>query len=102
MTKNYYDILGISKNATSKDIKKAYIKLSKEVHPDKVKNQDDYQKANDNFSKISEAYTILSDSEKRKIYDKYGAEGLEKFDQMGQAQGFPFADPMNFFNMGQQ
>lgn len=67
--RNYYDVLGVPKNATSDDIKKAYRKLAKEFHPDK--NQGD-KIAEDKFKEISEAYEFLSDSNKKSNYDRFG------------------------------
>lgn len=67
---NYYEILGIPKNAGSNDIKKAYRKLALKYHPDK--NPDD-QKAEARFKEISEAYAVLSDPEKKEQYDTYGS-----------------------------
>jgi len=68
---NFYDILGVAKDANDSDIKKAYRKLAIQYHPDK--NPD----AGDKFKEISEAYQVLSDPEKRQVYDKYGEEGLK-------------------------
>lgn len=70
----YYDLLGLNKTATQEEIKKAYRKLAMKYHPDK--NKDD-PNAEQKFKEISEAYSVLSDEEKRKIYDKYGKKGLE-------------------------
>ena len=72
----FYDELGLNKNATEDDIKKAYRKLAMIYHPDKASedNKDEYTKR---FQKISEAYEVLSDNEKRKIYDNFGKEGLK-------------------------
>jgi molecular chaperone DnaJ len=67
--RNYYDVLGVPKNATSDDIKKAYRKLAKEFHPDK--NQGD-KVAEEKFKEISEAYEFLSDSNKKSNYDRFG------------------------------
>ena len=80
----YYDELGLNKNATEDDIKKAYRKLAMIYHPDKASedNKDEYTKR---FQKISEAYEVLSDNEKRKIYDNFGKEGLKPHAQ-AQAQ----------------
>jgi len=71
----YYDILGVSKTATNSELKKAYRKLAFHWHPDK--NPDNIEEANARFQKISEAFEILNDPEKRELYDKYGKEGLE-------------------------
>jgi len=72
---NYYEILGIEKDATTSDIKKAYRKLAMKWHPDK--NQGEHkEKAEEMFKKISEAYQTLSDDEKRKQYDTFGKQGM--------------------------
>ncbi|XP_053323696.1 dnaJ homolog subfamily B member 6 isoform X2 [Spea bombifrons] len=70
----YYDILGVHRNASQEDIKKAYRKLALKWHPDK--NPDNKEEAERRFKEVAEAYEILSDSKKRDIYDKYGKEGL--------------------------
>lgn len=66
---DYYDVLGVPKNADEKEIRKAYRKLARKYHPDL--NPDD-KKAEDRFKRINEAYELLSDAEDRKKYDKYG------------------------------
>ena len=71
---DYYDLLRLNKTATQEEIKKAYRKLAMKYHPDKNKNDPN---AEQKFKEISEAYSVLSDEEKRKIYDKYGKKGLE-------------------------
>ena len=68
----YYQVLGIEKSASQNDIKKAYYKLSKKYHPDKNPGN---KEAEEKFKEISEAYSVLSDPEKRKKYDKYGKKG---------------------------
>ncbi|XP_018326877.1 dnaJ protein homolog 1-like isoform X2 [Agrilus planipennis] len=73
MGKDYYKILGLSKDATDDDIKKAYRKLALKFHPDKNKSAG----AEERFKEIAEAYEVLSDGKKRDVYDKYGEEGLK-------------------------
>ncbi|GAA5513144.1 curved DNA-binding protein [Deinococcus carri] len=70
--KDYYDVLGVSRSASDADIKSAYRKLAKQYHPDK--NQGD-ESAADRFKEIGEAYAVLSDPEKRQLYDQYGHAG---------------------------
>lgn len=78
MAQDYYEILGVSRDASSDDIRKAYRKLARKYHPDV--NQDD-PKAEDKFKEVGEAHSVLSDESKRAIYDRYGQEGLrEGFD----------------------
>jgi len=67
---DYYDILGVSKNASSEEIKKAYRKQALEWHPDR--HRDDKEAAERRFKEINEAYQILSDSQKRSAYDQFG------------------------------
>ena len=71
--KNYYETLGVSKNADQEEIKKAYRKLALKYHPDRNKGD---QAAEDRFKEIGEAYAVLSDPEKRRQYDTFGAEGF--------------------------
>ncbi|VVC03842.1 Chaperone protein DnaJ [Candidatus Bilamarchaeum dharawalense] len=73
--KDYYEVLGVAKNASSDEIKKAYRKMAFEYHPDRNKSPD----AEARFKEISEAYAVLSDDKKRAQYDQYGHAG---FDQM--------------------
>ena len=74
MAKNYYDILGVDKNASQNEIKKAYRKLSKEYHPDRKAraSEEEKQEAETKFKEVNEAYSILSDEEKKNMYDTYG------------------------------
>ncbi|MDG0994815.1 MAG: molecular chaperone DnaJ [Akkermansiaceae bacterium] len=72
--RDYYEILGVSKDATAAELKKAYRKLAIKFHPDK--NPDD-QEAEDNFKELGEAYEALSDEDKRAAYDRYGHAAFE-------------------------
>lgn len=80
---DYYKILGVDKNASESDIKKAYRKLARKYHPDV--NPDD-KEADRKFKEINEANEVLSDPEKRKKYDKYGKDWkhADQFEQAGQ------------------
>ncbi len=82
--KEYYEILGIAKDASLEDIKSTYRRLALKYHPDK--NPGDTE-AEDQFKLISEAYQVLSDSEKRQLYDLYGHAGLSDMD-LGGFSGF--------------
>lgn len=105
--KDYYEILGVQKNASKEDIKKAFHKLAHKYHPDKSSGDAD------KFKEVSEAYSILSDDKKRAEYDSYGrvfsdgAGGFQggagfDFSQFQDAfQGFDFSDVFNDFFAGQ-
>jgi molecular chaperone DnaJ len=71
---DYYEILGVNKDATKAEIKKAYRKLALKYHPDK--NPD--KSAEEKFKEISEAYAVLYDDEKRRLYDQYGHAGIDQ------------------------
>ncbi|AER40584.1 chaperone DnaJ [Blattabacterium sp. (Mastotermes darwiniensis) str. MADAR] len=73
--KDYYEVLGVSRNATSEEIKKAYRKLAIKYHPDK--NPDNKKRAEEKFKEAAEAYEILSNPEKRQRYDKFGHSGVK-------------------------
>src|SRR3954468_1110969 len=79
---DYYKILGITKDASAEDIKKAYRKLARKFHPDLNPNDTEAHKK---FQQINEANEVLSDVEKRKKYDQYG-ENWKHADQFEQAQ----------------
>jgi len=71
--RDYYEVLGVGKNASSDDITRAYRRMAMKYHPDK--NPDD-KEAETKFKECAEAYAVLSDSEKRRRYDQFGHEGL--------------------------
>ncbi|KAK9467834.1 hypothetical protein V1512DRAFT_260182 [Lipomyces arxii] len=92
---DYYKILGISRDATEKQIKSAYRQLSKKYHPDKNPGNDDAAKK---FVELAEAYEVLYDKTKREIYDKYGEEGLKQQAAGGHGGGHPGNDPYDLFS----
>jgi len=71
--RDYYEVLGVSKLASENEIKSQYRKLALKFHPDRNKSPE----AAEHFKEISEAYAVLSDTEKRKIYDQYGHAGVD-------------------------
>ncbi len=77
---DYYEVLGVTRAASENEIKKAYRKLAMKYHPDR--NQDDAEAA-DKFKESTEAYEVLSDKQKRQIYDTYGHEGLKSSGYQG-------------------
>ncbi len=85
MTKDYYKVLGVSKEATKEEIRRAYKELAKKYHPDRNKDSG----ASDKFKEINEAASVLADADKRQQYDQYGtADGARGFG----GQGFDFSD----------
>ncbi len=90
-----YQVLGVSKGASTDEIKKAYRKLALKYHPDRNQGS---RENDDRFKQVTEAYEILCDSEKRSIYDQYGAQGLNR--GAGGASGFSgfdFSDALEVF-----
>lgn len=73
--RDYYDILGVNKTASADEIKSAYRKLAREHHPDMVSDKDKVE-AEKRFKELNEAYQVLSDPEKKKIYDQFGHAGM--------------------------
>ena len=74
--RDYYEVLGVGKNASAEDIKKAYRKLALQYHPDKV-TDDRKKEAEEKFKEISESYAVLSDPRKREQYDRFGHAGID-------------------------
>jgi len=117
----YYNTLNVSKTASQDEIKKAYRKLALKWHPDKAPNQKQ-EEYSTKFKEISEAYNVLQDEEKREIYNRYGKEGLNEHEQMGEGfnpqdifaeflnkgafgkmqHGFPFNEMQHGFSFGGQ
>lgn len=96
MAQDYYEILGVDKNADDATIKKAYRKLAMKYHPDR--NPDD-KAAEEKFKEIGEAYEVLSDADKRAAYDRMGHEAFKNggMNGAGGGAGGGFADPMDIF-----
>lgn len=83
MAKDYYEILGVQRNASDAEIKKAYRKLAMQYHPDRNPGKEKW--ANEKFKEINEAYGVLGDPQKRKQYDQFGTIG-----NIGDIFGSPF------------
>jgi molecular chaperone DnaJ len=90
--RDYYDVLGVSKDASAPDIKKAYYALAKKFHPDTNKDDADAEKK---FQEVNRAYEVLKDDDKREIYDQLGPEAFERHASGGDpaGQGFPQGNP---------
>lgn len=89
--RDYYEVLGVSRDATKEEIKKAYRKLAMKYHPDM--NKDNPKAAEEKFKEISEAYEVLVDDEKRARYDRFGHEGVQSSFRTG---GFEWSDFTHF------
>eukprot|EP00924_Labyrinthula_sp_SR-Ha-C_P014511 maker-scaffold_34-snap-gene-0.3-mRNA-1 protein AED:0.01 eAED:0.01 QI:93/1/1/1/0.5/0.33/3/393/258 len=90
-----YNILEIPRDADELQIKKAYRKLAMKYHPDK--NKDSQEEAAENFKRVAEAFEILSDTEKREYYDKYGRKGTNSTSYRSPDQGFNFSRAAEIF-----
>jgi curved DNA-binding protein len=99
MAEDYYKVLGLEKTASADDIKKAYRKLALKHHPDR--NPENKKAAEEKFKKISEAYAVLSDPEKRQQYDNFGSEAFgQKFSQEDIFRGFDINDILRDLGFG--
>ena len=92
MGQDYYDLLGVDKNASPDQIKKQYKKMAMKYHPDR--NKENKEEASTKFKEISNAYNVLTDPQKKQIYDKYGEEALK---QGGGGPGGMGVDPFEMF-----
>lgn len=95
---DYYKVLGVSRDATDDQLKKAYRKLAMKYHPDRNKGN---KEAEEEFKKISEAYAVLGDAEKRKQYDAFGSSGFhQRYSQEDIFKGFDFSSIFNDVGIG--
>jgi curved DNA-binding protein len=100
MAEDYYQVLGVDKKATAEEIKKAYRKLAVKWHPDK--NPNNKAAAEEKFKKISEAYAVLSDAEKRRNYDNFGSadQFRQQYSQEDIFRGFDLDEILRSFGFG--
>ncbi|MDQ7030897.1 MAG: molecular chaperone DnaJ [Ardenticatenia bacterium] len=97
--RDYYEILGISRNATKEEIRRAYRRLARQYHPDVNKSPE----AEERFKEINEAYEVLSDDEKRAMYDRFGHAGPQAGFGFGSGVGIDLGDLFEeFFGFGRR
>ncbi|SVC06046.1 uncharacterized protein METZ01_LOCUS258900 [marine metagenome] len=96
--RDYYSILGVSREASDEDLKKAFRKKAMDYHPDRNKSN---PKAEEKFKEINEAYAVLGDKEKRSQYNRFGSDGFHKrFSKEEIFRDFDFGDVFNSFGSG--
>lgn len=93
---DYYSLLGVSRDASAEEIKKSYRKLALQYHPDRNKEPG----AEEHFKKISEAYAVLSDGEKRRKYDMFGKQAFSGYTQDDMYRGADFSEFADIFDLG--
>ena len=86
--RDYYEVLGVQKNASAEDLKSAFRTLARKYHPDVNKESD----AESKFKEVNEAYAVLSDSEKRAAYDRWGHAGVDRMGGVPDWQSMDFSD----------
>ncbi len=97
--KDYYEVLGVSKDVSEKDLKAAYRKLAMKHHPDRS----DDPGAEEKFKELSEAYAVLSDPDKRQKYDQFGHAGINsQYSQEDLFRNVNFEDLLRGFGMGRR
>ncbi len=97
--KDYYHLLGVQKNATKEEIKKAFKKLAMKHHPDRAP-EDKKSEYEEKFKEINEAVSVLGDDKKRQQYDQFGSESFSGAGGTGFQQGFDYSDVMSQFRSG--
>lgn len=95
--RDYYEVMGVARNASPEELKSAFRKLARQYHPDVNKSPD----AEERFKEINEAYAVLSDSERRSVYDRFGHDGLSGMGGMPDFTTIDFSDLFEeFFGFG--
>ncbi len=95
--RDYYEVLGVPRNATEEEIKQAYRKLALKYHPDRNKGS---KEAEEKFKEATEAYEVLRDPKRRAQYDKFGHEGVAGFEGFGRGAYTDFSDIFGDFDLG--